>query len=160
MSIVADLLQGVGIDDGIALGVLAVAGFSWWSARRSADAAERSAEVAQSQLEVLTKKVTMIDEPGKMSEVLPAWFVERMASDYWSFGLLMENNIVLPIRRITKISDDGRWLEVELMEHGDDIHEFPNSPIKDMPVVYALEGRTTSSVQISKIVGTIELANT
>jgi hypothetical protein len=160
MGAINELLSNAGVDDGIALGALAVAGFSWWSARRAANAAERSAEVAQGQLDVLTKKVTMIDEPGKMSEVLPAWFVERMANDHWYFGLLMDNNIVLPIHQIVKISDDGRWLEVELMEQGSAIHVFPGSPINDMPVIYALEGRTTANVQISKIVGTIELANT
>ncbi|SEG03893.1 hypothetical protein SAMN04488045_1623 [Thalassococcus halodurans] len=160
MSAIKELLLSAGVDDVIAFGALAVAGFSWWSARRAANAAELSATVAQSQLDVLTKKVTMIDEPGKMSEVLPAWFVNRMANDYWYFGLLMDNNVVLPIHRIQKISDDGRWLEVELMEQGDDIHEFPDSPIKEMPVIYALEGRTPANVQISKIVGTIELANT
>lgn len=160
MSALKELLLNAGIDDVIAIGALAVAGVSWWSARRAANAAELSAQVAQRQLDVLTKKVTMIDEPGKMSELLPAWFVKRMATDYWHFGLLMDNNVVLPIHRIEKISDDGRWLEVELMEQGSDIHEFPNSPIKEMPVIYALEGRTTANVQVSKIVGTIELANT
>lgn len=159
MGAIKDLLLNAGIDDGIALGALAVAGFSWWAAKKAANAAERSAEVAQTQLDVLTKKVTMIDEPGKMSEVLPAWFVDRMATDYWYFGLIMENNVVLPIHRIEKISDDGRWLEVELIEEGD-IHDFPNSPIKEMPIIYALQGRATANVQVSKIVGTIELANT
>ncbi len=46
------------------------------------------------------------------------------------------------------------------MEQGDEIREFPDSPIKEMAVIYTLEGRTTANVQVSKIVGTIELANT
>lgn len=102
MGLVKELLLSAGIDDGIALGALAVAAFSWWSARRAANASERSAEVAQSQLDILTKKVTMIDEPGKMAEVLPAWFVERMANGFWYFGFVMDNNIVLPIHQIKK----------------------------------------------------------
>lgn len=46
------------------------------------------------------------------------------------------------------------------MEQGKDIHEFLKSPIAKMLVIYALEGRTTVNVQISKIVATMELANT
>ena len=160
MSLIKELLLSVGIDDGIALSALAVAAFSWWSAHRAAKASERSAAVAQSQLDILTKKVAMIDEPGKMAEVLPAWFVERMATDFWYFGLLMDNNTVLPIHQIKKISDDGRWLEVELLEKGDEIHEFPDSPVSEMKMIYALEDRNTANVQASKIVATIELANT
>ena len=160
MDSIYSFFQSWSFENTLTAGALLFTGFSWWSARSAAIASAQSASVAEKQLDLLTRRITMIDEPGKMAEILPAWFVERMSKDYWSFGLVMDNDLVFPIRRISKISDDGRWLEVELMEQGDEIHTFPNSPVADMTLMYGLEGRTTATVQVSRIVGALDLANT
>jgi hypothetical protein len=152
--------QSWSFENTLTVGALLIAGFSWWSARGAAISSAKSASVAERQLDILTRRVKMIDEPGKMAEVLPAWFVERMSMDSWSFGLIMDNGVVFPIRSITKISDDGQWLEVELMEQGDNIHMFPDSPVADMRLIYGLGRRLTANIQVSKIVGAMDLANT
>jgi hypothetical protein len=137
-----------------------LAGFSWRSSKSSAKSSAKSASVAERQLDLVTRRVQMIDQTDQMVEVLPAWFMGRMTSDWWSFGLIMDNGLVFPIRCIKAISDDGRWLEVELMVKGDNIHTFPDSPVADMKLVYALSGRTDANIQVSKIVCAIDLANT
>jgi hypothetical protein len=157
---VVSFTQDLTTENVITAVALLIAFFSFLSARRAARASDRSANVAEEQLKVLTRRVSMVDEPGKMSEVLPVWFVERMSNDYWNFGLIMEGGFVFPVRQIISISDDRRWLEVEVMEAGDDIHNFPNSPVEGMHLIYALEGRTTANIQITKMIGALDLANT
>jgi hypothetical protein len=137
-----------------------IAVFSWWSSNSSAISSAKSASVAERQLDLVTRRVQMIDKTDQMVEVLPAWFMGRMTSDWWSFGLIMDNGLVFPIRCIKAITDDGRWLEVELMVKGDNIHTFPDSPVEDMKLVYALSGRSDANIQVSKIVCAIDLANT
>lgn len=154
------LLGGTIVENGLALGALLVAGFSWWASHRAAAAAARSADVAQEHLDVLTRPIEMVDNPSKMAEILPAWYVQRMANDWWSFGLIMDTGLVVAIRRILKMSSDGRWLEVELMERDDAIQTFPESPVADMQIMYGLRGRNVANVQVAKIIGALDLANT
>ena len=92
-----DWLGGALADNLLTFFALLVAGLSWWAAHRAARAADQSAKVALRQLDLLTRHVEMVDEPGKMAKIFPAWFVERMAVDQWYFGLIMDNGMVFPI---------------------------------------------------------------
>ena len=50
--------------------------------------------------------------------LLPVWFTERMMTDAWFFGLLLETGHTLCIERIVEVTqgDDGTiWLDVVMM---------------------------------------------
>lgn len=79
---------------------------------------------------------------------LPAWFTERMMGDDWMFGLHMNDGSTLPIRKITALTSDIQWMDVELMT----TLEVPVDCQNDR-MVYAVAGdRTSASVQINKVV--------
>jgi hypothetical protein len=118
---------------------LAVAGWSLW--------------FTHLQWEKVRKKVAMLDDAGMASEVLPAWYTSRMMSDWWLFGLLTADGRLVAIRRITAISDDGKWMDVELAE-ADDVEHLDGR----FPVITAVApDRLGASVQIASIVAAIEL---
>ena len=80
-----------------------------------------------------------------------------MMQDYWLFGLLTQAGQVVTIKNITVISDDGRWIDVELAEQ-DDIINIP----KDYPAhfIFAVgPERTQASIQIASIVPAVDLMN-
>ena len=118
---------------------LAVAGWSLW--------------FTHLQWEKVRRKVAMLDDAGMASEVLPAWYTSRMMSDWWLFGLLTADGRLVAIRRITAISDDGKWMDVELAE-ADDVEHLDGR----FPVIAAVApDRLGASVQIASIVAAIEL---
>jgi len=100
----------------------------------------------------IKSKIAMISDVNKAIEVLPTWYAERMMTDYWSFGLLTTEGIVIAIRRITAISDDGKWIDVELLTS----NEAPDST-KQKFVTAVASDRRIASVQINKIVMAYEL---
>ena len=73
-----------------------------------------SAMVAIHQWWKVSKKIAMLSDASKAAEVLPAWYTSRMMKDDWLFGLLTSDGRTIAIKRITAISDDGRWMDVEL----------------------------------------------
>jgi hypothetical protein len=100
----------------------------------------------------INKKVAMIDDSGAAIEVLPTWYTGRMMSDYWEFALVTTSGKTICIRRIKAISNDGKWMDVELME-AEDIPE----PLRESAVGAVAHDRTEASIQISEIVAAYEL---
>lgn len=102
----------------------------------------------------VNKKIAMLHHSGKAAEVLPAWYTQRMMDDEWLFGLITHDGRMIAITSISAVSDDGRWMDVELAERVqvDGIR-------KDYGTVICAvaRDRTSASVQISAIVAAIEL---
>lgn len=100
------------------------------------------------------------DFPKKM-EGYP-WFMARMMTDNWSFGLLLVTGHLLLIENIIGLSIalDGEWLDVELWQekHG----EFVTAEMTERGynVVTAPTTRTTVSINARHIVMAMELADT
>jgi len=111
-----------------------------------------SASVAKQQLRLLTRKIGMVSEPEKMTEILPLWYIERMSRDHWCFGLLLSSGYILAINQITGISDDKMWMEVHLAAIGDGPDE-----IFGIRVLYAPTDRESASVRIDQIQSAFEL---
>ena len=91
--------------------------------------------------------------------VNPSWFVDRMMSDEWWFGLVTNQGQIIAINKINSISDDGKWLEVRLLT----IKELKNivTPIEhNIQYLSAVaDDRITASVLVSNIVMAFELAS-
>lgn len=120
----------------------------------SAGIAGGSFYYTQQQWKKVKDKVGMIDDWSRASEILPAWYTTRMMSDDWLFGLLTTDGRTIVIRRINRISDDGKWLDVDL-----DVKKYTNVDDSDNPkYVFAIaEDRTSSSIQVATIVAAMEL---
>lgn len=106
------------------------------------------------QWEKIKAKVTMISNSSLAYEVLPAWYTVRMMDDEWLFGLLTSDGRLIVIQRVTAVSSDGKWMDVELVERSDvsiDLTEY------GMPVFAVAGDRISASVQISTIVAAIDL---
>ena len=111
----------------------------------------------------------MTDEVRAAVELLPAWFIPRMMTDNWTFGLLTDTGITFAISsidRVHKAADGQLWIDVELIKI--DIgrepffaktYEHPGHP-KQLNVVTAPTGRTQASIAVSHIVAAFELADT
>lgn len=98
------------------------------------------------------KKIGMLSDAGKAIEILPAWYTARMMRDQWYFGLLMTNGSVIAISSIEAISDDGKWMDVELLSSDD----LPVGTNKEFITAVAGD-RRSSSIQIDKIVMAYEI---
>ncbi len=97
-------------------------------------------------------KIAMLQDVGKVAEILPAWYTERMMQDYWAFGLVMTNGKTVAISRITAVSDDKQWMDVELLSEGD------FSGIEGPDYVFAVANdRTKASIRIDQIATAYEL---
>lgn len=130
----------------IASASLLVAGASAIFAKQSADASKR-------QLTLIERKIGMVTDPAKMTEILPVWYVERMGQDNWGFGLLLASGELLGIERIIGVSDDGMWLEVELLDGSSGPKD-----ISGISVTYAgLPDRTNGSVRVDQVQAAFEL---
>lgn len=138
---------------------IAIAGTAW--ARRGAEAAASQATSAaeqtlltQQQLDLIQKKIGMVTDPKKMSEILPIWYISRMGKDNWGFGLLLNSGVIVAISQITGLSDNGQWLEVDMLGPDD---SGPRK-INAFEVLYApTKDRLSTSVQIASIEAAFEL---
>lgn len=132
---------------------LAVAAGSLVVAIVSARFSWQSAETSRRQLQLVERKIGMVTDPTKMTEVLPVWYVERMGRDNWGFGLLLASGEILGIERIIGVSDDGQWLEVILLDGG-----VGPSEVGGMAVLYAgLTDRRSGSVRVRSVEAAFEL---
>lgn len=105
------------------------------------------------QWQKIKAKIGMLSDSGKAAEILPAWYTERMMDDHWYFGLVTTDGKTIAIRNITAISDDGKWMDVDLLTRD----ELPAG--KEDELIHAIAGdRTSASVQIEKIVMAYEIA--
>jgi len=115
--------------------------------------AYRSAEIAKKQLLLVNQKVEIITDPSKMSDILPTWYIERMAQDDWGFGLLLVSGEILAINRIVGISTDGKWIEVEM-----DDGSFSADSFSGVPVISGFSDRRNASVKVEQIQAAFEIA--
>jgi len=95
----------------------------------------------------INKKIGMLSDAGAALEVLPAWYTQRMMQDQWYFGLRTTDGHVIAISRITAISDDGKWMDVNLLT--DD--EVPDDKSTRFITAVA-DDRRSASIQIEKII--------
>ena len=89
-------------------------------------------------------------------ELLPAWFVKRMMTDAWHFGLLTTSGTVIGIHQIHRTyqaADGSIWIDVELMS----VYP-PEVPANS--IFIAPTSRTQASINTSHIVTAFELADT
>lgn len=113
----------------------------------------QAAKTASRQLALVERKIGMVTEPNKMTEVLPVWYIERMSTDLWGFGLLLSSGDVLGIEQISGVSDDGQWLEVELLDGSAGPAE-----VNGIPILYAVAAdRTQASVRVDQVQAAFEL---
>ncbi|MET0061799.1 MAG: hypothetical protein ABW176_05835 [Candidatus Thiodiazotropha endolucinida] len=102
------------------------------------------------QWQKIKTKIGMISDSGKATEILPAWYTERMMDDDWYFGLVTTGGNSIAISKITAISDDGKWMNVELLTQDEvpDDNEF---------IAAVGDDRRSASIQINTIVMAYEI---
>ena len=108
--------------------------------------------ISQKQWKKVNKKVAILSDSESIYEVLPAWYTSRMVDEYWMFGLYTLGGQTILIRRILSISDDSKWMDVELATTQDAGGMNVNNPITAVA-----EDRVKASVQISSIVAATDL---
>lgn len=116
------------------------------------------------QWQKIKKKIIMINTSGSAMEILPSWYISRMmpidlgngcsGRDHWPFGLLMSDGRTIVITGIDSLSDDGKWIDVELAVYDEwGIEKRPN-------YIFAIaKDRTSASIQVIHIIAAIELAS-
>lgn len=132
---------------------LALSGGSLIVAAVSAWIAWRSAQTAGRQLALVERKIGMVTDPATMTEILPVWYIERMANDVWGFGLLLASGHILGVERIDGVSDDGQWMELTLLAQ-------PGNPdsVNGVPIFYApAADRLNASVRVDQVQAAFEL---
>ncbi|WP_167336933.1 hypothetical protein [Acidovorax temperans] len=102
----------------------------------------------------MKSKIGMIEDHGQASDVLPAWYTGRMMTDRWLFGLYTNDGRVILIRKILAISDDGKWMDVELVdtETGEEYEKLLPGVISAIA-----NDRPRASIQIANIVIALDL---
>lgn len=119
----------------------------------SAWVAWKSVGTAREQLALVQRKIGMVSDPTKMTEILPLWYIGRMSQDTWGFGLLLSSGDILAIERINGVSDDRNWMEVTLLEKSDGPEE-----VDGRRVLYAgLDSRHLASVRIDQVQAAFEI---
>lgn len=93
-------------------------------------------------------------------QVLPAWFVERMMTDQWGFGLLLTTGIVLVIERIEAVSvapDKSVWLDVQVAKRPIGRRSYPIEYERVGPPIGApYDDRTMMTVNAAHVVMAFE----
>src|SRR5690349_19161336 len=87
--------------------------------------------------------------------LLPAWFIGRMMTDEWQFGLLLDTGVVMAISSILEIhqaADGSLWIDVEMLKDVFDL-EAPGHRVFCAPT----SQRTTASIAVNHIVAAFEL---
>lgn len=113
-----------------------------------------SALVSWWQWQKTSKKLSMLNDSSAAFEVLPAWYTRRMMDDHWLFGLQTNDGKVIVIKKITAVSSDGRWMDVELAEQ-EDVEHLENNRGE---FIFAIApDRTDASIGIPNIVAAYDL---
>ena len=97
------------------------------------------------------------EEVEEATRLLPAWFVTRMMTDHWFFGLLTDTGIIIGVEHIRSVNlgaDGLVWLDVTLLS------EPPLQTPPGMNLLIAPTDRTDASIAASHIVAVFELADT
>lgn len=93
------------------------------------------------------------------TEILPAWFVDRMMNDQWPFGLLTTTGHIFciwSVRKVHQANDGSIWIDVEMMprEHAE-LASLDKSKLFFAPV----SDRTNCSINAKEIVAAFEIGN-
>ncbi len=97
------------------------------------------------------------EELKQACDVLPAWFVPRMADDEWTFCLLLSTGqglIISSISSVNRATDGSIWLDVNMIDRTTWGEKLPFQKIE------APTSRKTASVNASHIVAAFEIADT
>ena|SRR5690625_3500603 len=100
------------------------------------------------------------EQVQKAASILPAWFVPRMMTDSWCFGLMLTTGQTLCISSIMDVeqSADGTvWLDVLMLPRGDARNY---QALCAGPVMGAPTSRLEASVNAAHVVAAFELADT
>lgn len=103
----------------------------------------------------VNRKIAMVGDMSRAAEILPAWYTQRMMGDYWLFGLWTVSGQMIAITRITGVSDDGEWMDVELANKDELAMRDDNEQER---LIYNVTGdRPSASVKIANIVTAMEI---
>ena len=108
--------------------------------------------LSNEQWKKVKSKIGMLSNAGKAAEILPAWYTSRMMQDQWYFGLVTTDGHTIAIGRISAISDNGKWMDVELLT-SDEVPDDRNTKF----ITAVAEDRRSASIQIEKIVMAYEI---
>ena len=92
-------------------------------------------------------------------EIIPSWFMLRMCSDEWFFGLMLTSGNVLGISKINNLSlaNDGTvWIDAEMLE-STTLSEDVSSKFN---VITSPTSRTDVLINSNHVVMAFELADT
>lgn len=107
------------------------------------------------------KKVVTDDmEVEKQIALLPAWFVQRMMCDEWTFGLLLTTGDVLVISSIAHVHQDAAghlWLDVNVTDPEPYLTTIGSA---GRGVLYCPTTRTTMSINAAQVVAAFEVCDT
>lgn len=97
-------------------------------------------------------------------KLLPAWFIRRMMTDRWTYGLMLTSGHVMVIDRISSIrqaADGTIWLDVEMQQKKKDLRLEPE--LREIPsnFKYLLSPteRNLASINAAHIIAAFELAS-
>lgn len=85
--------------------------------------------------------------------LLPAWFVGRMMTDAWLFGLMLANGKTVAVRQIVAVNADAAgdiWIDAKMVEDGGVAEQ-------GLDLLVCADGRPTISLNAHHIVGALEL---
>ena len=91
-------------------------------------------------------------------KLLPGWFIVRMMSDSWYFGLLTTSNKILGIQCIDEVyqaADGSIWMDVTLLDT-----DLLRRDTIQQEVIIAPTSRTRASVNVSHVIAAFELEDT
>lgn len=108
--------------------------------------------LSNEQWKKVKSKIGMLSNAGKAAEILPAWYTSRMMQDQWYFGLVSTDGHTIAIGKISAISDDGKWMDVELLT-SDEVSDDRNTKF----ITAVADDRRSASIQIEKIVMAYEI---
>ncbi|KWV91746.1 hypothetical protein [Erythrobacter sp. YT30] len=102
----------------------------------------------------VNRKIAMVGDMSRAGEILPTWYTERMMGDYWTFGLWTVGGQVIVIKRITGVSDDGEWMDVELATADEGVMIDQEK----FETIFAVAAdRTSASIKVANVVSAMEL---
>lgn len=102
----------------------------------------------------VNRKIAMVGDMSRAAEILPTWYTQRMMGDYWLFGLWTVSGQMIAITRITGVSDDCEWMDVELANKD----ELAMRDDDEQRIIYNVTGdRPAASVKIANIVTAMEI---
>lgn len=103
------------------------------------------------------------DHLEKAKNLLPAWFIERMMMNEWSFGLMTCSGKIIVINTIKEVhqaKDGSIWIDVKLSRNPGFMDTSGASGFKNSDFVFCPTSREDASINTSHIVSAFELADT